>query len=158
MAAVTVHSDFGAPKNKICHCFHLFPIHLLWSDRIRSHELSFFNVEFQARFFTLLFHTHQEALLFLFAFCHYGGIISVSKVVGISPSSLDSSLWFIQPSILNNVICISVKQAGWQYTTFMYYFPNFEPFSCSMSSSNCCFLIHIQISQETGKVVWHSYF
>ena len=26
-----------------------------------------------------------------------------------------------------------------------------------MSSSNCCFLTCIQVSQETGKVVWHSY-
>ena len=28
-------------------------------------------------------------------------------------------------------------------------------FCCSMSSSNCCFLTCIQISQETGKVVWY---
>ena len=26
-----------------------------------------------------------------------------------------------------------------------------------MSSSNCCFLTYIQISQETGQVVWYSY-
>ena len=25
MAAVTVHNDFGAQENKICHCFHFFP-------------------------------------------------------------------------------------------------------------------------------------
>ena len=31
MAAVTVHSDFGAQENKICHCFHFFPIYLPWS-------------------------------------------------------------------------------------------------------------------------------
>ena len=31
-----------------------------------------------------------------------------------------------------------------------------EPLCCSMSSSNCCFLTHIQISQETGQVVWYS--
>ena len=24
MAAVTVHSDFGAQENKACHCFHFF--------------------------------------------------------------------------------------------------------------------------------------
>ena len=29
---------------------------------------------------------------------------------------------------------------------------------CSMSSSNCCFLTHIQISQEAGQVVWYSHF
>ena len=25
-----------------------------------------------------------------------------------------------------------------------------------MSSSNCCFLTHVQVPLETGKVVWHS--
>ena len=39
----------------------------------------------------------------------------------------------------------------------MYSFPNLEPVHCSMSSSNCCFLTCIQISQETGKVVWYSH-
>ena len=29
MAAVTIHSDFGAQENKVCHCFHYFPIYLL---------------------------------------------------------------------------------------------------------------------------------
>ena len=37
----------------------------------------------------------------------------------------------------------------------MYPFPNWEPVHCSMSSSNCCFLTCIQISQEAGKVVWY---
>ena len=35
MAAVTICSDFGAPKNKVWHCFHSFPIYLPWSDRTR---------------------------------------------------------------------------------------------------------------------------
>ena len=39
----------------------------------------------------------------------------------------------------------------------MYYFPNLEPVCCSMSSSNCCFLTCIQISQEAGQVVWYSH-
>ena len=29
--AVTICSDFGAPKNKFWHCFHCFPIYLPWS-------------------------------------------------------------------------------------------------------------------------------
>ena len=33
-----------------------------------------------------------------------------------------------------------------------YSFPDLEPVCCSMSSSKCCFLTCIQISQETGKV------
>ena len=32
-----------------------------------------------------------------------------------------------------------------------------EPVCCSMSSSNCCFLTCIQISQEIGQVVWYSH-
>ena len=28
MAAVTVHNDFGAQENKVCHCFHFSPIYL----------------------------------------------------------------------------------------------------------------------------------
>ena len=39
----------------------------------------------------------------------------------------------------------------------MYSFPYLEPVSCSMSSSNCCFLTCIQISQEAGKVTWYSH-
>ena len=40
----------------------------------------------------------------------------------------------------------------------MYPFPNFEPISCSMSGSSCCFLTHIQVSPESGKAVWYSHF
>ena len=32
-----------------------------------------------------------------------------------------------------------------------------EPVCCSMSSSNCCFLTCIQISQEADQVVWYSH-
>ena len=56
MAAVKVYSDFGGQENKICHCFHCFPIYWPWSDGTRGHDLSFLNVEFQANFLTLLFH------------------------------------------------------------------------------------------------------
>ena len=43
------------------------------------------------------------------------------------------------------------------YTALMYSFPNFKPVYCSISSSNCCFLTCIQISQEAGQVVWYSH-
>ena len=39
----------------------------------------------------------------------------------------------------------------------MYSFSYLEPFCCSMSSCNCCFLICIQISQEADQVVWYSH-
>ena len=50
------------PQNKVCHCF---SIYLPWRDGTECHDLSFLNVEFQTRYFTLLFHPHQEALYFL---------------------------------------------------------------------------------------------
>ena len=34
------------PKNKVCHCFHCFPIYLPWIDGTRCHDLSFLNVQF----------------------------------------------------------------------------------------------------------------
>ena len=45
MASITIHSDFGAQKNKIWHCFHCFPIYFPWSDGTRCHDLRFLNVD-----------------------------------------------------------------------------------------------------------------
>ena len=39
----------------------------------------------------------------------------------------------------------------------MYPFSYLEPVCCSMSSSKCCFLTYIQISQEAAQVVWYSH-
>ena len=39
----------------------------------------------------------------------------------------------------------------------MFSFSYLEPVCCSMSSSNCCFLTCIQVSQEAGQVVWYSH-
>ena len=46
MVAVTICSDVGAQENKVCHCFHCFPIYLPWSDGTWCHDLRFLNVEF----------------------------------------------------------------------------------------------------------------
>ena len=32
-----------------------------------------------------------------------------------------------------------------------------QPVRCSMSSSNCCFLTCIQVSQKAGQVAWYSH-
>ena len=39
----------------------------------------------------------------------------------------------------------------------MYSFSYLESACCSMSSSNCCFLACIQVSQEAGQVAWYSH-
>ena len=46
MAAVTVHSDFGAQENKVCHYFHLFPIYCHEVMGPDAMIFVFLNVEF----------------------------------------------------------------------------------------------------------------
>ena len=47
---ITICSDFGAPKNKIWHCFHFFPIYLPWSDGTGCHDLCFLMLSFKPTF------------------------------------------------------------------------------------------------------------
>ena len=37
-------------ENKICCCFHFYPVYLPWSDRTGCHDLSFLNVSFKPAF------------------------------------------------------------------------------------------------------------
>ena len=54
---------FWEPKEiKNLSLFHFSSIDLPRRDGTRCHDLCFFKVEFEANFFTLLFHPHQEAL------------------------------------------------------------------------------------------------
>ena len=99
-------------KKTVSHCFSCFPIYLPLSDGAKYHDLYFLNVEFQASFFTLLFHFHQDFSLSSSlssvppCFLHEGGVICISEVINISPSNFDSSLCFTQPNILHDVLCI----------------------------------------------------
>ena len=116
MPPVSIHSDFGAQENKICRCFQFFPFYFPWSDGTRCHDVSFLNIEFQASFslssFTLIKRPFSSSSL--------SDIRVVAsaylRLLIISASNLDSSLWFIQPSISHDVLCIEVKWAGWQYS------------------------------------------
>ena len=65
MAAVPIYSDFGDQEYKICHCFHFFPIYFPWRDGTGCHDLNFWNVEFYANFFTLLFSPSSRGSLVL---------------------------------------------------------------------------------------------
>ena len=42
--------------------------------------------------------------------------------------------------------------------TFSCFFQSFKSFNCSVSDSNCRFLIYIQTFQDSGKVIWYSHF
>uniref|UniRef100_A0A4W2IBB4 Clusterin n=1 Tax=Bos indicus x Bos taurus TaxID=30522 RepID=A0A4W2IBB4_BOBOX len=67
---------------------------------------------------------------------------------GLSPTSLPHHAHpRFQPPIMN--------PGG--HLSLTYSFSYLEPVYCSMSSSNCCFLTCIQISQEADQVVWYSH-
>ena len=68
MAAITICSDFGAPKNKVCHCIHCCPIYLPRSDGTRCHDISFLNIKsfklvFSLSSFTLINRLFSSSLL-----------------------------------------------------------------------------------------------
>ena len=46
---------------------------------------------------------------------------------------------------------------GWQQTALLYSFLNIDLIGCPIQCSNCCFFIHIQVSQKTGKMFWYSH-
>ena len=50
MAAVTICSDFGGQENKVCHCFHCFPIYLPWSNGTRCMIRVFLMLNFKPAF------------------------------------------------------------------------------------------------------------
>ena len=106
MAAITNGSCFGAQKNEVWHCFHCFPIHFLWSDGTRCHDLSFLNVEPLSQLFHSPLSLSSRGSLVLLCFLprRKGGVICISNVIDISPSNLDSSLCFIQPRVSHDVL------------------------------------------------------
>ena len=58
MAAVTIHIDFRAQEEEICHCFHIFPFCLPWSDGVGCCDLRFlifsFKLAFSLSYLTLI--------------------------------------------------------------------------------------------------------
>ena len=62
MAVVTIHSESVAKENKVCQCFHYFPIYSAETMGADATILVFLNVDFKPEFLALLFYYHQEAL------------------------------------------------------------------------------------------------
>ena len=112
MAVVTICSDFGAPKNKVCHCFHCFSIYLPWSDGTRCHDLCFQNVEFKPTFPLSSFTFIKR----LFSSSSLSAIRVVSstylRFIDISPGNLNFSLCFLQPSVSYDYSAYKLNKQG----------------------------------------------
>ena len=62
------------------------------------------------------------------------------------------------PACVSSSRVFLMMYSVYNYTALMYSFSYLEPVCCSMSSSNCCFLTCIQVSQEAGQVIWNFHF
>ena len=98
----------------------------------------------------------------------YAGDVGLTFELGRSPGGGNGNP--VQCSCLKNSMDSGACQATVQGVTksqtslsthtlnlSLIHIPNLEPVHCSMSSFNCCFLTHIQVSQEASKVVWYSH-
>ena len=105
MAITTICSDFGAKKKYYLSLLPLFPIlfAMKWRDQMPwSYEwncMKSFKCAYSLPFFTLIKR--------LFGSSYSAIRVCVPDVIdiNISPGSLASGLWFIQPGILHDVLC-----------------------------------------------------
>ena len=153
MAAVTICSDFGDPQKEVCHCFHCFPI--------ICQEMG------QDAMNLLLWMLSFKPTFSLSSFIFIKRLFSSSSLSAIRVvSSAYLRLLIFLPEILIPVCALSSPAFCMMYSTYELnkQGDNIQPWRtpfpiccCSMSSSNCCFLTCIQISQEAGQVVWYSH-
>jgi len=141
-------------KIKICHCFHCFPIYLPWSDEAGCHDLHFLNLSFKPDFSLSSFILIKR----LFSSSSLSAIRVVSSVylrlliflLAILIPTCES----FSPAFHMMYSAYKLNKQGDNVQLWHTPFPILNQF---VSASNCCFLTFIQISQETGKVVWYSH-
>ena len=106
MLAVTIHNDFRAQENQICHCFYFFPFYLLWTDETRCHSfvsLFSFNVEFQASFSSVQFICSTMTDSLWPHGLQHAGLPCPSLTPRACSNSCPSSQWY-HPTISSSVI------------------------------------------------------
>jgi len=152
MAAVTICSDFGAQKNKVCHCFQGFPIYcheVMGSDAM---NLVFWMLSFKLTFSLSSFTFIKR----LFSSSSFSAIRVISSVylrlliflpAILIPACASSSPEFL---IMYSAYKLNKHSDSIVNIALTSSFPDLESVCCSMTSSSCCFLTCIQISQEAG--------
>ena len=96
--------------------------------------------------FSSLSHFHQEALQFLLTLCHKGGVVCISEVFDISPSSLDSSCASSSPAFYMMYSVYKLNKQGDNMQPWHIPFLIWKPVHSFMSVFNYCFLTCIQTS------------
>ena len=153
MSAVTIHSDFGAQENKICHCFLYFPFYLSWSDMTRCHDLLSFMLSFKPPFscspFTLIKRLFSSSSLSAIRVVSSVYVrLSIFLLAILIPACASSSLAF---HMMYSAYKLNKQGDDIQ--------PWCTPFPIWNQSIVPCLTVvsrHIQISQEASQVVWYS--
>ena len=87
MAAVTICSDFGIPKNKVCQCFHCFPIYWPWSDGTGCMIFLFWCWVLNQLFHSPVSSSSRGSFVPLH-FCHKCGVICILRLLIFLPAVL----------------------------------------------------------------------
>ena len=150
MAAVTICSDFWAEENSLS-WFPLFS-HLFamkWQDWMQC-VFSFLMLNFKP---VLLLSPRGSSLLSSIRVVSSAYLrLLIFLLANLIPVCASSSLAFLMM-----YSAYKLNKQGDNIQPWCTLFPYLEPFCCSISSSNCCFLTCIQVSQESGQAVWYSH-
>ena len=144
MAAVTTCSDFGVQENKICHCFHFFPLYFPWSDGTvfliwASSQLFYYSLSVSSRGSSL------SAISMVSS--EYLRLLIFLAILIPSWDSSNPSFYMMYSSYKLNKQGNNIQP--WR-TPFLIWSQSLVP--CLVLT---CFLTCIQVSQE--KVVWYSH-
>ena len=117
MAAITIYSDFGAQKSKVCHCF---SICLPWSDGNRCDNLTFFfliltfNPVFSVSSFTFIKRLFSSSLLSAIRVVSFAYLRLLVFLLELLLRACNSAnLAFHMMYSAYHVLCISWEMLGW---------------------------------------------
>ena len=154
MAAVTICSDFGAQENKVSHCFHCFPSichEVMGPDAmIIVFSMLSFKPTFSLSSFTFIKRLFSFSLLYAIRVVSSADLRLLIFFLAI----LIPACAFSSPGFLMMYSAYKLNKQGDNIQPWL---TPLKPVCCSMSSSNCCFLTCIQVSQETGQVALYSH-
>ena len=124
----TIHSDFGAQENKICHGFQFFPIYLSWSDGTGCRDLKFFGCWVLSQLFHSLlsppssyFSSLCFQLLFVFVCSLYPELLRETKLqkayICLFPAAAPQQCTRRRPEVFH-----PLKSCNWNLHTLLVHF------------------------------------
>ena len=139
----------------MCHCFHFFPSichEVMGPDAMIS---VFFILSFKLAFslsFTLIKRFCSCSLLYVIRMVSSTHLRLLIFLLAILIPACNSS----SPAFLIMCSVYKLNKQGDNKNSLVILFCQSWT-SCSIQDSNCCFLTHTQVSQETGEMVWYSH-